>query len=263
MPLAAVLIALALGTTGAVGAEQPASASAKLPASVGVATCKNSPWYAVREITFRTKISRLDPAVAQGLEVRLQVWRKLAEQRRFKRLKLPGLEDPASAKDPAATTYQRDVTIKNVETAAEYRAKVTFRWRDATSGEVQKKHTLWSKRCKQKRGLPRLNVVKAQSLPVAGSDQVSHTLTVSNAGASEAQSVPVAIYVDGAAPIFQTIPSIGPRQAEDVTITVQSCRVGAYAIIDPLKSLVRLRGTMRRTEQLVDCASGVSNKPTV
>lgn len=264
LPLVALTCALIAAPAASAGSETASSravtvaasgkASAAGQASVRVRACKSNAYYAQRSVEFRARMSKLESAAAQTLEVKIQVWRKLKEDSKYRRLKISGLDAPTLSKDPAATVYQRDVAIKNVETAAAYRARATFRWRDVATGETLAKRSVWSKPCQQRARLPHLKIRKINSLPVAGMNSVAHTITVANSGRSEAISVPVAVVVDGGTPVYALIASIGPKESEDVTITAPLCTASAYAQIDPLRTLVRLRGAMRTPAAIERCS---------
>lgn len=250
--LAALFICAATVTAASAQVPQP-RASAHPTSSISVATCRSNAWYSARELTFRARMSRLDPAVAQRLEVKLEVWRKLDESARYRKLKLTALRGSLRAKDPAATVFERVVSVRNTETAARYRARATFRWRNASTGKLELKRSKWSKVCRQRTKLPKLAITGARTLPAVGSDDVIHLLTVRNSGRSEARRVPVAVYVDGAAPVLGQIDSIGPRQTADVAITTPACKGTARAVIDPLRTLTRLRGSTRVRLPLPTC----------
>lgn len=248
-------------------APPPSSAISQLnaagQASVRLRTCKSSAYYAGRSVGFRLRMASFSGEQAQQMEVKLEVWRRLKEGSKYRKLKLPKIGAPTLAKDPAATVYQRDVEIKNVETSARYRARAIFHWRNPDTGELLASKRIWSKSCNQKLPLPRLSLTSATSLPVAGTNTIAHTLTVTNKGRSEALTVPVAVVVDGGSPVYASIGSVGPRQSQDVTIVAPACGAAAYAQIDPLRTLVRLRGAMRTPLPLARCSDGRPTGATV
>lgn len=254
------LLALAALLSGALAAHAASAGerstrleSSARPAGVSVVQCRSNPYYAGRELGFRTRMKRVGTERGQRLEVSVGVWRRLDEQHSFRRLKIGGLERKTSAKDPAATVYEREIMIKNVETAARYRLKAVFRWRDPKSRKVTMTRTVKSKTCRQRGGLPKLAISRVNSLQVAGSNSVNHVVTVVNHGSSEALAVPVAIDPDNSDPVFAQIPSIGPGQSADVAIVAPDCQASAVAQIDPLKALKRLHGSLRSPVAISDC----------
>lgn len=228
-------------------------ASVRPIASVSVLRCRSNAYYAAREISFRAMMMRVDPGVSQALEVKAELWRKLNEAKRYRRLKLPGIGAPTTGRDPSATAYAREIIVTSVEPASRYRLRARFSWRDPSTGRLQQRKTVWSKPCRQRTSLPRLRIVAQSSVAQAGSKDMRHSITVANKGGSEAVNVPVAIRVDGAPPIVATIDSIGPRQSADVSIVAPACRYSADAVIDPLRALVRLGGAMRARIPLERC----------
>lgn len=264
LTLAALCCVLAAASVTAAGAQESVrqsevaaligKASSAGQASVKVRACRSSAYYAERDVEFRLRMYRLNVAGPQELQIKVEAWRKLKEDNKYRRLKIPGLSAPTTAKDPAAMIYQRDVAIKNVETAAHYRARAIFQWRNPDTGALLAKKVVRSKSCRQKLPLPHLRIKQIRSLPIAGMRSIAHTITVVNSGRSEALAVPVAVVVDGGTPVFASIESIGPRQVKDVTIDAPVCTAAAYAQLDPLRTLVRLRGAMRTPLPLERCS---------
>lgn len=241
-PLTALFTAAALAALLAVPAfaadhEYPASsASVAKPATVGVQTCKSSAYYSGRQLSFRAKISRQALDVPQKLAVRVTVYRRLAEQRAFKVLSREKAWSTAS--DPDAGVYQHDVILaaESIETKAQYRAKVSFRWSNAATGVTEAKKTVWSKVCKQRKALPRLTIFRAGSVQVPGKAEVTHTFTVSNNGGSEATDVDVQLRNDNAGTVpvaTYRIDSIGPKQTVTVSLTAPNCTAKAVATLMP------------------------------
>lgn len=255
------VFALALLPAGSALAAPAAEASAvKPPASVRVASCRSNQFYSGREITFRTRMWRTAMDASERLEVKVEVQRKFDEAKSYRRLKIEALAKPTTSKDDAATIYQRDVMLREVESAARYRAKVTFRWRDAATGKTIRKRVIVSKTCRQRHGLPKLAISPISSTPVVpvagamrGEASVIHRLSVQNSGRSEAVDVPIALRVDGNPPIVGLIESIGPRQVAEIAITAPACKIAAEAMIDPLGTLKRLDQAMRTPVAVPSC----------
>jgi hypothetical protein len=251
--LSALLWAVGAQAASSPGSRTPLGTGAISSASVSVKECRSNPWYAGRELGFRTRMALVGPMGGQRLEVTVDLWRKLNEQRSFHRLKIAGLVRRTMAKDHAATVYEREIAVKNVETAARYRLKANFLWRNTVTGEVERRRTVWSKTCRQRSGLPKLTITRINSLQLPGSNMINNTVTVTNSGRSEAMNVPLAIDPDNSDAVFATIPSIGPGRSEEVTIVTPSCQQEATAQIDPRRLLKRLRGPMRKLVAVANC----------
>jgi hypothetical protein len=225
---------------------------AKPPASVKVRSCRSGAYYDNRLISFRARMGRFsDTNAPQGLTMRFEVLQKLNEGARFKKLKAEGLGTWFSSSD-SATLYQRDLALTNIETAATYRAKVSFRW-TGTDGAIQSRRVIVSGACKQRTSLPKLKITNDTAVPIVGSSELSHTVTVANDGRSEAVDVPVAIYIDSFSPVIKTIDSIGPDQTADVQLTAPACQTSGSAVIDPLRTLVRIPQHVRTPFPLARC----------
>ncbi len=253
--------AAASPSAAAAAGAQATTAAVKLPASVKVKACRSNAWYSSREITFRTRMWRLSTGVGEKLEVKVEIQRKLNEDKRYKRLKIDALSKSTQSKDPAATIYQRDVTLREVETAARYRAKTTFRWRDAATGKTRHKRVVTSKPCRQKTTLPKLSIYGAASRHEDDNDAASgfdgptwtYAVTVANTGRSEAIDVPVGVSTDGSDPYIGKIDSIGPRQNASIAIKAPACREVVELQIDPLGSLKRLVSATRKSLTASNC----------
>ncbi|MBI2690634.1 MAG: hypothetical protein HYX29_01625 [Solirubrobacterales bacterium] len=211
----------------------------KPPASVKLRVCRGGAYYDNRLVSFRVRMGRFNQTSdPQSLQMRFEVLQRLNENKRYKKLKADGLGTWFKSSD-SATLYQRDLTLTNVETAATYKASVTFRW-TAPDGSVSWKRKIVSTACMQKVPLPKLKLTKVIAVPIVGSTALQHTVTVVNDGRSEVVNLPVGIFVDSLSPSIAVIDSIGPNQSVDVQIEAASCQTGANAVIDPLRSIVRI-----------------------
>lgn len=223
---------------------------AKPPATARVKKCIASRFYDGRQIEFagRMRIFTDTPGKPQILQMRFEIFRRLAEQRNFKKVKGTGLGTWLSASDPAATIYVRELALQGIETSAFYKARVTYRWLDAT-GNVEWKRTRTTKPCHQRIGLPKLTVAQTKHQPIPASPNSNYIVTVSNTGRSEALNVPVSVSPDGGAASMGLISSIAPGQTVDISIESSACRGSAAVVVDPLRA-VRQRAKARPVIQL-------------
>lgn len=211
---------------------------AKPQAVVRLRTCQSAAYYDGRLIAFRSRMARFsDTSAPQTLQMRFDVFQRYAEKKKFSKLKAAGLGTWFSS-STSATLYQRDLSLTNIETMAYFKLRVTFRWLDE-SGAVQARRTITSEVCKQKRKLPALRIANMTAVPVAGSTDLQHTLTVTNSGGSEAMDMPVAVATE-AGFFYATIESIGPKQSVDVQLRVPACTTAATAYIDPQRTQPRM-----------------------
>ncbi|MGK2877058.1 MAG: hypothetical protein ACSLFF_00540 [Solirubrobacterales bacterium] len=226
--------------------------SARPPASVKVRTCRSGAYYDNRLITFRMRMGRFSHTnESQNLQMRFEVLQRFNENTRFKKLKADGLGTWSSSSG-TASIYQRDLSLTNIESAASYKARVSFRWTDA-DGTVQWRRVIVSNPCRQRFSLPKLKLTNVTAVPIVGSTDLLHTVTVVNDGGSEVANLPVGIFVDSLAPVIAPIDSIGPKQSFDVAIRVAACAISARAVIDPLRTIVRIRQRTRTPFPIARC----------
>ena len=175
--------------------------------------------------------------------MKFDVSRKLREHRKYKKVKGTGLGQWLPASDPAATIYVRELALEGVETAAHYRARVTYRWL-GSDGSVEFKRARTTKPCHQRVGLPKLVYGSSKRVPGAAGTEENFIVSVFNAGASEAANVPVFLSIDNAVAQGTIVGSIGPQQSVDVSFTGSACQSEYAVAIDPFSAL-RLGTTSR------------------
>lgn len=218
---------------------------AKPPASARVRKCVVSRFYDGRQVEFSGRMSAFTdtPGEQQTMQMRFEVFRRLAEHRGYKKVKGTGLGTWLPASDPAATVYVRELSLEGIETAARYKARVTYRWLDA-EGKVEWRRKRMTKPCYQRVGLPKLTVAAAKHQPIPGLSSSNYLVTVSNTGRSEALNVPVAVSADGAPLSFGLISTIAPGQTVDIAVQAATCRSSAAVVVDPSRT-VRQRSKAR------------------
>jgi len=126
------------------------------------------------------------------MELRYTLLRRYKNQARFRVVApTPGnsLGEWLASSDSNATRYIHKLAVTPVETAADYRVKVAYRW-VKSSGKVVKRAKRTSKLCKQRRGLPNLQIASVQRYPNGGplfpELPVVWVVTVVNNGSSSA-----------------------------------------------------------------------------
>lgn len=226
------------------------SPGAKPPATARVSKCVVSRFYDGRQVEFTARMSTFTdtPGVSQTMQIKFEVFRRLVEQRGFKKVKGTGLGTWLQASDPAATVYVRELALQGIETSARYKARVSYRWLDAT-GKVEWKRSRTTKPCYQRVGLPKLAVVTAKHQPLPGQPNSIYLVTVSNTGRSEALNVPVAVSADGSPFSLGLISTIAPGQTVDISVQAATCRASAAVVIDPSRT-VRQRSKARPVAQV-------------
>lgn len=192
----------AVATADVAKAKPQAKAAAGPRASVSVAKCRSAATYADRRLEFRASMSAA-PAAGK-MELRYTLYRRYNNQSRFRVVQPTegsSLGEWLASSDPEVTKYIHSLAVTPVETAAVYRVKVSYRWHDS-SGKVIKRAKRTSKLCKQRRGLPNLDISSVQQYPngspVFPDLPVIWVVTVRNNGSSSA-SLPAGLIVSGTA----------------------------------------------------------------
>lgn len=188
--------------SGATTAKARANAAAGPKATVSVAKCHSAATYADRRLEFRAAMSSM--AAGGKMELRYTLYRRYNNQARFRVVKPTegsSLGEWLASSDTGATKYIHNLAITPIETAAVYRVKVSYRWYDA-GGKIVKRAKRTSKLCKQRRGLPNLEITSVQQYPNGSSVfpdlPVIWVVTVRNSGSSSA-SLPAGLIVSGTA----------------------------------------------------------------
>lgn len=221
---------------------------AKPKATAKLKTCKVSRFYDGRRIVFTGRMNRFsDTNAPQVLQMKFDVFRKYREHKKYRKVTGTGLGAWLPASDPNASIYIRELALEGIETAAQYKARVVYRWLQS-DGSVEFKRSLTTKPCHQRIALPHLELDSVKTQPIAGSANANYVVTVANRGASEAINVPVALTVDANPQSMSLISSIGPGQSIDIPIQAPICRTGTAAVVDPAK-LLRLRLKTRAVVQ--------------
>jgi hypothetical protein len=191
---ATALIALSAAAFAAPGDHPPANrgAAGDPKASVGIGQCTSAAMYADRRLEFRGSMSSI--GAGGTMQMRFTLYRRYNESH-SKRMRVVRPTDGGSlgqwlgSTDPTATTYIHNLSVTPVETYATYRAKVQFRWLNA-SGTMVARTKRTSRLCKQKTGLPNLEVSGVQRYPNTGTVYpqmpAAYAVTIRNTGRSSA-----------------------------------------------------------------------------
>lgn len=184
----AALCAPAFAERGASSAKE-----VKVRAHAAASKCRSAALYADRQLQFRGTMWTL-PGVAK-MQMRVVLLRRYMEQRRW-RVVAPGTDARAvptwyENTEPNAVKYVHTFDVVPVETRAQYKARVYYRWRDA-EGKIIAKAKRSSRVCNQTRKLSDLVVERVQRLPNVGDRfpelPTRYVVTVRNIGASTAHA---------------------------------------------------------------------------
>ena len=229
----ALLVAVVLMIPSVAGAQPQAKAAALPSTSAKVNSCVSAATYADRKIELTGRMSALPSANGGRLQMRFDVLRRFNESRRFRVINADGLGSWLGNSEPTATVYVRNIALTQIETAAQYKARVRYRWLD-TDGKVVAKKTRYTRVCKQTAKLPEPELLSVFKYPNPGQPTTTYVVRIYNFSKSEAVNLPVSLAIDGQPPATQTIDSLEGRQLVNLTFTdLPTCATEKYVRIDP------------------------------
>jgi hypothetical protein len=232
-----VLVVLTMPSVSRAQASTQPSALARQALSRSAAkakttTCVSSQFYDNRKLAFTGRMQALPGYAGGKMEMRFDVLRKYNENKHYKLLHAQGLGDWLGNSEPTATVYVRNIALSQIETAARYKARVRYRWRDS-SGQVIDHTSRMTSVCKQKTPLPKLRLLKVERTPLNGMPGDHFRIEVSNLGGSEARDVTVGLTIDNTLPAAEsTLPSIDSKQVGVFEFDVAACSRSAQIAID-------------------------------
>ncbi|MFY9488345.1 MAG: hypothetical protein WAP35_06595 [Solirubrobacterales bacterium] len=250
--LCLALLCTALLLAASASAGKPDAHASAMPgkARLAVDECVGAALYADRRLTFKGSMSTIN--AGGTMEMRFSLYTRNIGQRRFKRVAADdqnGLEKWLAGSEPSATSYIHNLSVTPVETRIHYRARVQFRWTDA-SGKVVAKTKRVSKLCKQNRTLPDLVVKGVNRYPTTASDSrpefpMKYVVEVENRGRTSAyvSGEMVSATLNGAPlandlvtkPHVLTYDTLPARTSEKLTFFGPQCSGLLDFVIDPLR----------------------------
>lgn len=174
-------------------------------AKIKVSDCQGGALYADRQLAFRSTMKSI--GAGGHLQMRFVIQRRYQEQRRFHVVTPNDTPQGALAEwfensNPAATSFVYNYVVTPVETRAQYRARIYFRWRNA-AGKIVKRAKRVSSVCNQRRKLPNLSTTSVAKFANSGAGfpqmPVRYELTVKNNGGSSAATFLTAGDLNGVA----------------------------------------------------------------
>jgi hypothetical protein len=139
--------------------------------------------------------------------------------------------------DPGYTGYKNDQVVSSVTQGATYRARVRFRWTDA-SGRVVARATRITNACKQKETRADLRINRLSVGAGSGPASRRYTALVRNAGRTAAGPFDVLLTV-GTREYRHTVAGLAPGERTTVVFQAPRCRPGEAVIAsaDPGKAV--------------------------
>ena len=237
----ALLVAIAVMIPSISSAQPRAVASALPSTSAKVNSCVSANTYANRKIEFSGRMAALSSATGGKLQMRFDVLRKFNESRRFRVLNADGLGSWLGNSEPTATVYVRNIALTQIETAAQYKARVRYRWLDA-DGKVVARKTRYTKICKQAAKLPEPELLSVFKYPNPGQPTTTYVVRIFNQTRSEAINLPISLAIDGQPPATQVIDSIEGKELVNLTFSdLPSCTTEKFVRIDPFNVVRQLK----------------------
>lgn len=207
----AVLAVLAFFAGSAGTSQATVSRAGASLAKVKASACVSGAMYSDRQLRFRSSMKSI--SAGGNMQMRAVIQRRYLEQKRFQVVTPSGnsqdlLPEWLENSNPAATMFVYNFSVVPVETRAQYRVKVYYRWLD-TSGEIVKRARRVSSVCAQTRKLPELGIVTRRQYANSGSSfpqmPAIHTVTVKNSGGSSASTFSVGGDVNGVALLSEPV----------------------------------------------------------
>lgn len=254
-PTLAALSVFAMASPASAASDQVNTVFNNAPATVSVSKCKSAASYSQRLLEFRSVMSTV--AGASKMQMRIVLYRRYSEQRKFRVVSPGNVPNGASPEwyestDTNATTYIHTFPVVPVETRAQYRIKVFYRWRDANNNIVATAKRV-SAVCNQTRKLPDLTIADIKQYPASGNattpsgqHAAEYVVTVKNAGRSSAGLFDITGSVDGTALTDITVQpmlSVLPRSPDyvlagasiDLTLFGQTCAANLTVTVNGSK----------------------------
>ena len=201
----------------------PAAAHA---ATVKTVDCTPALAPAARGATFEAKLKAVKGTAKMQVRFTLQVRADGATT--WRRVSAAGFDTWLSSQ-PGVRRYSYSRTIENLAAPAVYRTTVRFRWLDA-DGDTLRTARDTSSWCRQPDLRPDLEITAVDVLPAPRADRRRYTVTVRNAGRSDAAAFDLALRVGdtelGPLPVF----GLAAGQRRSVTVTGPACTPDAAPV---------------------------------
>jgi hypothetical protein len=201
----------------------PAAAHA---AAVKTVACTPALAPAARGATFEAKMKTVKGTARMQVRFTLQVRADGATG--WRRVSATGFDAWLSSQ-AGVRRYSYTRTIQNLAAPAEYRTLVRFRWLDA-GGDTLRSARDTSSGCRQPDLRPDLEILGVDVAPAARAEQRRYTVTVRNAGRSDAAAFDLGLQVGdaelGPLPVF----GLGAGSRRSVTVTGPACTPGAAPV---------------------------------
>lgn len=225
LSLIAVLAVLAGAVPSVAAAQTPAPARPPLAATV--TTCTTGLTLADRTVVFTGSMPPVQGSVSMAM--RFDLYDREDDSDPYTRVKVPGFGRwERSAKQVAGFVY--DKRVEQLQTPADYRVTVSFRWYDA-GGKVMRRKQRTSPVCRQPDLRPDLRVTRLLIGGARPDGTALYSVTLRNAGRT-AIGAPFAtgLSVDGVVQPAQTLATLEPDATATLTFVAPRCVPGAAIV---------------------------------
>jgi len=184
-----------------------------------------------RSATFYARMDTI--AGASKMSIRFQLLERLGRGDGFSKVDLPALKQWHMSQ-AGVKRYGWKQTVDNLHTGGAYKARVQYRWTDAT-GAVVDSQTRETPVCRGP--LPNIAVGDLAVKPGPTADTRTYRVTVQNTGKADADAVDVSLNVDKAVLDTVTISHLAAGDERTVSFTGPPCRHGLRVKADPENSI--------------------------
>lgn len=217
-------LALALGAV-------PAGAAARPVSSVGLRECHTAVDATARYAIFRSEMRAVRGSVRMA--VRFSLLLRLDGADDFTKVSAPSLGEWISSA-PGVDIFRYTKQVTNLMAPASYRARVSFRWYDAT-GHIVRHETRRTATCEQpdQRANLLIDDVRAEAVEQPG--LARYRVTLRNDGRAAAGAFDMALTVDGVAQAPVSIAGLGSADRQTFSFVARRCRTGGSlkVVVDP------------------------------
>jgi len=200
-----------------------APAQERQPLAARLVSCTTGPTPASRTATFAARM----PAIAgtERMSMRFNLLQRTPDQAEYEPVRLPAW-GVWQRSEPGRTAFIYTRTVQRLRAPGAYRARVRFRWYDA-SGRLQRRTHHTTGTCRQPDPRPDLSAGALTAAPGLGADTATYLLDVRNGGLGPAAPFDVVLAISGMPQPALRVAALAPGEDELVSIPGPRCAPGS------------------------------------
>ena len=200
-----------------------AGAQERPPLAARLVSCTTGPTPASRTATFAARM----PAIAgtERMSMRFDLLQRTPDQAEYEPVRLPAW-GVWQRSQPGRTAFIYTRTVQRLRAPGAYRARVRFRWYDA-SGRLQRRTHNTTGTCRQPDPRPDLSAGALTAAPGLGADTATYLLDVRNGGLGPAAPFDVVLAISGMPQPALRVAALAPGEDELVSIPGPRCAPGS------------------------------------